>query len=305
MGVLERLGFSSDDRLIVVHVDDIGMSAAANRGALDALDGLATCGSIMVPCPAFGEIAAIARERPDLDLGVHLTLNAEYASYRWGPLRDDVPGLRCADGGMWRTTAETVEHASVEEVERELRAQIDRAVETGIDVTHLDSHMGTVMHPKFAAVYARLGRDYRLPIFLPRIDASILESAGVSHGIALYVQLIDDMEADGFPVFDHFCADSLRFEPGTGLAHNTKRLERLGPGLSYLITHAAQGGDELAAITADWRARDEERRIYSDGSMARVLDTRGVRTIGMRHLRDLIRTDPGPAPAGAVSSGIR
>jgi hypothetical protein len=72
-----------------------------------------------------------------------------------------------------------------------------------------------------------------------------------------------------------------------------------------LITHAAQGGDELAAITADWRARDEERRIYSDGSMARVLDTRGVRTIGMRHLRDLVRTDPGPAPAGAVSSGIR
>lgn len=286
---IESLGFSPDARVVVVHVDDIGMCDAGNAGAWLALDGAATCGSIMVPCPAFDHAAAMAGQRPDLDLGVHLTLNAEYASLRWGPVHPDVPGLRSPDGGMWRTSAETVANASAEEVDRELRAQIDRALDAGIDVTHLDSHMGTVMHPKFAEVYARLAVDYRLPIFLPRVDFAVLERRGLTEGLKLYRRLVEELEAGGYPLFDHFNADSLEFEPGTGLEHNTKRVGGFGPGLSYLIIHAARGGEQLESITADWRQRDEEHRIYSDGSMAEVLETRGVKTIGMRALRDLVR----------------
>ncbi len=286
---VEELGFASDDRVLVVHVDDIGMSTPANDGAVRALDGAATCGSIMVPCPAFDEIAAIARERPELDLGVHLTVNAEYEGYRWGPVADDVPGLVSPDGGMWRTSDETVENATAEEVDRELRAQIDKALEADIDVTHIDSHMGTVFNPAFVGVYLNLAREYRLPCFIPRVSREVLQRTGMPASLEHYVKLIEDVERDGLPVFDHFCADSLHFEPGTGPDHNRERVRKLGAGLSYLITHCARGGPELEGITHDWRQRDEEHRIYSDGTMADFLASEGVKTIGMRPLRDCLR----------------
>jgi predicted glycoside hydrolase/deacetylase ChbG (UPF0249 family) len=289
MSTLEQLGLGPEARAVVVHVDDLGMSPAANRGGLRAFAGAATCGSVMVPCPGFAEIAEAARARSDLDLGVHLTLNAEYATYRWGPVRADVPGLVSPDGGMWRTTAEAVANATVEEVDRELRAQIDLALEAGIDVTHLDSHMGTVFDPKFVSVYAALGRDYRLPIFVPRVDREMLAARGLADRLAPYLDLIDTVESGGFPVFDFFCADSLSFEPGTGAEHNGKRLDKFGAGLGYLITHCAEGGAELEAITDDWRQRDEEQRIYSDGTMASAMRERGIQPIGMRALRDLVR----------------
>lgn len=286
MSLLAELGYAPDERVVVVHVDDLGMSSAANLGGVRALEGAATCGSIMVPCPAFGEMAQIARERPELDLGVHLTLNCEYDGHRWGPVRSDVPSLVAPDGGMWRTVRETVEHALVEEVDRELRAQIHRALDAGIDVTHIDAHMGAVFDLKFVDVYFRLAHEFRLPAFIPRLarrEARVLNLGG---RLAEFERRIAAAEAAGFPVFDHFEADSLSFTPGTGLAHNTARIDRLGPGLAYLITHCAEGGPELESITRDWRQRDEERRIYSDGSMARELELRDIRTSGMRPLRE-------------------
>ncbi|MGH9886918.1 MAG: polysaccharide deacetylase family protein [bacterium] len=286
MSLLTELGYTPEERVVVVHVDDLGMSRAANAGGLRALEATATCGSIMAPCPGFDEMAAIARERPELDLGVHLTLNCEYDGHRWGPVRSDVPSLLAPDGGMWRTTRETIEHALVEEVDRELRAQIHRALDAGIDVTHIDSHMGTVFDLKFVDVYFRLAAEFKLPAFIPRLrkpEARVLNLGG---RLAEYERHIDRAEAAGFPIFDHFEADSLSFKPGTGLAHNSARIDRLGPGLAYLITHCAEGGPELEAITHDWRQRDEEHRIYSDGSMAKALSTRGMRTTGMRPLRD-------------------
>ena len=291
MSVLQQLGISPEQRAIVVHVDDMGMCAAANEGALRALAGSATCGSIMVPCPAFEQIARTARERPELDLGVHLTLNAEHETYRWGPVHEEVAGLVSPDGGMWRTTRETVDNASAEEVERELRSQVDRALDAGIDVTHLDSHMGTVFDLKFIEVYLRLARDYRLPCFIPRVRREVLEARGLLEGLEGYVELLESAESDGLPIFDHFDSNSLHFEPGTGAEHNRSRVEGLGPGLCYLITHCAAGGAELEAITDDWRQRDEEHRLYSDGTMARVFAQPDVRTIGMRPLRELLRSE--------------
>jgi len=286
---IEQLGYSTSDRVVVVHVDDLGMAPSANEGGVQALDGAATCGSVMAPCPAFEQIAQVARERPELDLGVHLTLNAEYEHYRWGPIAKLVPGLVSPDGGMWRTTAETVEHASAPEVDRELRAQIDRALEAGIDVTHLDSHMGTVFNPKFAQVYVSLARDYRLPAFIPRLAGEALRRADLPSNLELYVSLIERAENSGFPIFDHFNSDSLQFPPGTGADHNRARVDGFGAGISYLITHCARGGKELESIAPDWRQRDEERQIYSDGTMERHFADSGVKTLGMRPLRELVR----------------
>ena len=164
--VLERLGHAPDARVVVVHADDIGMCHSANVGAFEALDGgVVSCGSLMVPCPWFAEAAQMARERPQVDLGVHLTLTSEWDVYRWGPVvgRDAVPSLCADDGCFYPTTEAVLAHATIEDVERELRAQIDKALAAGVDVTHLDSHMGTVFAPPLLDVYARLMRDYELP----------------------------------------------------------------------------------------------------------------------------------------------
>ena len=273
MDTLERLGFSPGTTVAVVHADDIGMSHAANIGAFAALDtGPATCGSVMVPCPWFSEAAEMARARPDVDLGVHLTLNAEFDGYRWGPVagRTAVPSLVDDAGNLHRTSRETVKYGSVDDVRAELRAQIDAALAAGIDVTHLDSHMGTVFHPKFFDVYLELGREYRLPLFLPRTED--IRS-----------------DPDGFIMFDGYDAESLGFEPGQGPTHNARRIGRLGSGLNYLICHPAQGGDELSAITDTAHQRDFERQFYGGEAGRATLSDAGVETIGMRRLHDLLR----------------
>ncbi len=273
MDTVERLGFAAGTTVAVVHADDIGMSHAANVGAFAALEaGPATCGSVMMPCPWSTEAAEMARARPDVDLGVHLTLNSEFDGYRWGPVagRTAVPSLVDDAGHLLHTSRETVKYGSVDDVRTELRAQIDAALAAGIDVTHLDSHMGTVFHPKFFDAYLELGRAYQLPLFLPSVP-----------------EIRPD--PDELVVFDGFDADSLGFEQGEGDTHNVRRISELAPGLNYLICHPAQGGDELSAITETAHQRDFERQFYGGDAGRTALAAAGVETIGMYPLRELLR----------------
>lgn len=290
MSVLEDLGFETEASVVVVHVDDVGMCQSANSGALAAFEGAATCGSVMVPCPGFEEIAALAGEQPELDLGIHLTLNCEYDGYRWGPVDSAAASLQSGDGGMWRSVDETVENATVEDVEIELRAQIERASAAGIDITHLDSHMGSIFHPKFVEIYFKLALEFQLPVFIPRVTREVLERTGMPESLERYVEIIDGAEAMGFPIFDAFDNDSLQFEPGHEEAHNFARAASLGTGLTYLITHCAIGDAELQRITPDWQQRDGEYQVYSDGRMGAHFEGLGVKTIGMRPLRDRLRS---------------
>jgi len=288
----DRLGFAADARVAIVHCDDIGMCHAANDGAFAALArGPATCGSLMVPCPAFDAAAEHARAHPELDLGVHLTLNAEWPRYRWGPVAGAraVPSLVDAEGQLPRTTQETLARARPEHVEIELRAQIERALAAGIDVTHLDAHMGTALLPPFGRIYAALAREYRLPVFAVRPDADALRAAGVPGSGAFFAALAEELAAGGVPLLDGFDANSLHFEPGAGERHNAARLRGLRRGVNYLICHPAQAGDELSAICPDAHARDFERGYYGGEAGRRALESEGILTLGMRALRDLMR----------------
>jgi predicted glycoside hydrolase/deacetylase ChbG (UPF0249 family) len=289
----ERLGFSATDRVAVVHCDDIGMCHAANEGAYEALsNGPATCGSVMVPCPWFEEAAARARANPGFDLGVHLTLNAEWEHYRWGPVasRDRVPSLLDAQGNLPRSTMETVKQAKPEEVEIELRAQLEKALGAGIDVTHIDSHMGTVFFPPFIPIYARLAREYRVAAFAVRPDPKVLAARGLAGAEKIFAGLADLIEDAGVPLVDAFDANSLEFGVGEGEAHNAKRLAQIGTGVTYLICHPAKGGEELdAAAGSSAHARDFERTFYGGEAGRRALAEAGIKTVGMRALRELMR----------------
>jgi hypothetical protein len=289
----ERLGFGADERVAVVHVDDLGMCHAANEGGFEALlAGPATCGSIMVPCPWFREAADLAQAHPELDLGVHLTLNAEWPHYRWGPVagRRAVPSLVDEQGFLPRTSLEVVQRAKPEEVELELRAQIDAALAAGIDVTHLDTHMGTAFYPPFLPVYAKLAVEYRLPVFAFRPDDEVLATRNLVAFGPFLRSLVASLGEAGLPVLDGFDADSLSFAEGEGLVHNRGRLAKLAPGVSYLICHAARGGEELSAVTPDSaHQREFERTFYGGEPGRRELAAAGIRTTGMRELRDLVR----------------
>lgn len=289
----KRLGFAATDRVAVVHCDDIGMCHAANEGAFEALaSGPATCGSIMVPCPWFGEAAEHAKNHPELDLGVHLTLNSEWPHYRWGPVasRDRVPSLLDEDGMLPRTLLEVAKRAKPEEVEIELRAQIEKALSAGIDVTHIDSHMGTVFVGQFAPVYARLAAEFRVPAFAVRPNRAMLAAQGIPGAEEVFAAVLALLDEAGGPVLDAFDADSLDFPDGGGLAHNHARLDRLKPGVTYLICHPARDGEELrAAMPRGAHQRDFERTFYGGEAGRRALEERGIRTVGMRPLRDLMR----------------
>ncbi len=164
--LVERLGYTADTKAVILSCDDLGASHASNEGVFRALhDGSATCASLMVP--AAWACHAANNTRADDDIGVHLTLNSEHSCYRWGPVTHS-PSLQSGEGGFPRTLADLWEHADPAEVLRELRAQVERAMVWGVDVTHLAPHLSAItLRPEFFDVYLELAYEYKLPIRLP------------------------------------------------------------------------------------------------------------------------------------------
>jgi len=168
---LARLGFGPQSRVAIVHADDIGMCHGANTAFAELSRlGVINCGSVMVPCPWFNEVAEMAANDSDLDIGVHLTLTSEWKTYRWAPISTTLrsSGLIDDSGYFWHRVPKLAASVIPEAAEAEMRAQIDRAKTTGIDTTHIDSHMGAALLPQLIEIYVRLGREYRLPILMPK-----------------------------------------------------------------------------------------------------------------------------------------
>ena len=270
----ERLGYEAGAKLLIINADDLGSTHSANVGVYEALrGGLATSATLMVPCPWAREAAARYRGE---DIGVHLTLNAEYDLYRWGPITH-APSLLDGDGGFPRTIDDVWDHADLDEVRRELRAQVERAIYWGFDVSHLDSHMGTLqLRPEFFDVYLELAVDFRLPLRLS--GASTERIIGFP-----FRQLAAD-EGVVFP-------DNFVHVRGTGTRRALERtLADLRPGVTEIYLHPAVDSPELRAITHDWTNRvDDHELVTRDRSMATMIERVGAKLVGYRELRELMR----------------
>jgi chitin disaccharide deacetylase len=270
----ERLGHGPDDRLLIINCDDLGSCHAANVGTYDALrDGVATSATLMVPCPWARDAAARYRGE---DVGVHLTLNAEHDRYRWGPITH-APSLLDGDGGFPRTVTDVWDHADLDEVRRELRAQVERAILWGFDISHLDSHMGTVqLRPEFFDVYLDLAVEFGLPMRL--------SGASSERVVGFPFRRLAEEAGVLFP--DHFV-----LVRGVGSRSTIESMVgSLRPGVTEVYVHPAVDAPELRALASDWEARvDDHALVTTDPALRGALEQAGVQLIGYRPLRDLQR----------------
>jgi len=270
----ERLGYDAAARLVIVNCDDLGSCHAANVGCFDALrDGVATSASLMIPSPWSREAASRYRGE---DVGVHLTLNSEWDLFRWGPITH-APSLLDGDGGFPRTLTEIWDHADLDELRRECRTQVERAILWGFDVSHLDSHLSAMqMRPEFFDIYLELAVDFGLPIRL--------SGAETERSIGFPFRRLAAEEGVVFP-------DGVVPLARTGSRAAFERaLHALEPGVTELVAHPAVDTPELRAAAPDWAHRvDDHDTLVTDHEIKRLIERAGVVLIGYRDLRELQR----------------
>lgn len=270
----ERLGYSPDDRLVILSCDDLGSCHAANVGVFRAIrEGAATCASLMVPAPWAGHAAKLST--PADDLGVHLTLNAEHECYRWGPITH-APSLQSGEGGFPRTLEDLWEHADHAEVLRELRAQVERALAWGIDVTHLAPHLTAItLRPEFFDVYLELAVEFALPIRLPSTVSA--EQAGFPF------RSLAENEGIVFP--DHFDHD---WRAGSADRVHAA-VAALQPGVTEIHVQPAIDTPEVRALGAYSQGWVDDLELVTSDDLRDRLDASGAVLIGYRALRDAMR----------------
>jgi predicted glycoside hydrolase/deacetylase ChbG (UPF0249 family) len=277
--VQERLGYPANARLLVIHADDLGMSHSVNRATFEALEkGWITSSSILVPCPWFPEVARFAASHPDADLGIHLAVNSEWTGFRWAPVSpvDAVSSLLDRDGYLPLEETAVVANAKPDQVERELRAQVDRARKAGVHLTHLDSHMATLFRsPELLKVYLKLGPAYNLPLLLERSGADRSPWA-VTTDVDALVDRVVSLDAPGAA-------------PSEWPAAYEKLLTPLPPGVYELIVHLAYDDDEMRGATWDhpnwgaaWRQADFD--LVKSDRFREFLKSQGFQLVGWKEL---------------------
>ena len=284
----ERLGWGARDVVVILHVDDAGMSHTSNLGAIEALEqGVASSCSVMMPCSWVSEMAHFLQKNPKIDAGLHLTLTAEWKGYRWGPLAGklQVPGLVDDEGCLWPSVQEVAAHASPDEVDRELRAQIARAERLHIPITHLDSHMGTLFaRQDYFERFARLGIEKNIPVLTVSSQGAHLSPDERASAAPLEPWLAKLWNA-GLPALDDLYTG---FTSLTG--DKTERIlalfQELKPGVTEILFHASRPSDEFPAVTASSAARGADLKVLTDPRVERAIRERGIILTTWRELHE-------------------
>jgi predicted glycoside hydrolase/deacetylase ChbG (UPF0249 family) len=288
---LTKLGYSNNDRLVIIHTDDIGMCHASVQAFKDLWAfGTITSGAVMVPCPWFPAVAQMCRENPEIDMGVHATLNAEWENYRWGPVstRESSSGLMDDAGYFHQWHQAVYDHAKPEAVDAEVNAQVERALAEGIDVTHIDSHMGTIMNPKFIESYVQAAAKRLLPSLLPTLTAVGWNVMAGEEQRLTYAPVMEMLEPLGVPLVDGILGMPL--EHGDDHIGVAKKLFAEVPiGITHLILHPSIDTPELRTLAPDWPARVANYNAFMSDELKKFIESEDIKLIGFRALRDAMR----------------
>lgn len=297
----ERLGFPRGKKVIVLHVDDAGMSYEANQGARRALDeGIAVSTSVMMPCAWVPQFMAYAAQKPNIDVGIHLTLTSEWSAYRWVPLTGQKTGLCDPQGAFWPSVQEVVDHATPDEVEAEIRAQLARFRAFGLEPTHLDSHMGTLFQLKFLPRYVKLGIEQKIPLLFPGGHATLIgQTNNMPQDQRVLARKVGkQLWEAGLPVFDDLDASSYGWNLPAGTPVTDKALQamktakymdlltRCRPGLTYVIMHCAANSPQFGQITSSWPTRQGDMLAMLDPALKAYIQREGIIVTTCRELME-------------------
>lgn len=309
----EKLGFPKGAKVIILHVDDAGMSWDSNEGTIKSIDeGVANSFSVMMPCPWVPAIVRYIKETPDSDAGLHLTLTSEWKNYRWGPLmgKPAVPGLVDEEGAMWRTVEQVVENSNGDEVEAEIRAQLDRALTMGFQPTHLDSHMGTLFaNQDFLERYIKVGAEHQIPVMFPgghnavlkeeyrlRAQGELIKAGKWKEGMEIPVPEVLHQAPEvgkkvwslGLPVFDdlHNMSYGWDFPKGKKLTERNiqdfytekfiESFDLLEPGLTMVLMHCTHPSEIFKEISGSGVRRRGDMLAMQDPRLAAYLEKEGI-----------------------------
>ena len=281
--VAERLGYPADAKLLIVHADDLAVAHSVDTASFDALNKNAvTSASIMVPCAWLTEVAAYAKEHPDADLGLHLTLTSEWKTDRWGSVesKDKVKSLFDPSGYLWPETIPAAQNIRPEDAEREIRAQIERAMALGIHPTHLDSHMAVLFAtPELFGVYVKAAREYKLPFLAARVP----------NAPAQMVAALSDKDI----VLDAVVMANPSVHANEWREFYVSAVKNLKPGLTEMIVHLGHDDAELQAVTVDhpdygsaWRQRDYD--VVTGSDFKKAIEENHVILVRWRDLKKLV-----------------
>jgi hypothetical protein len=289
---LKRLGFSNDDRVIIIHTDDIGMCQASVDAFADLVDfGLISSGAVMVPCPWFLEAAKFAVAHPEADLGAHMTLTSEWETYRWGPIstRDPETGLMDEQGFFHRTSEGVWANANPEAAIAELGMQVERALQAGINLTHIDTHMGSIAHPAIIPGYVQLAIKYGLPPMIPRMTAEDLAARKDvdAQAAEMAAGLIHTLEEMGIPLLDGLSGLEL-VDAGERFEQAKQALSALKPGITHFIIHPSKDTPELRHITKSWDCRVADYETFMSEETREFIKNEGIQVIGYRALKEIM-----------------
>lgn len=300
----EKLGFPKNARVLILHMDDAGMSYSSDMGIEKVFKvGVANSTSVMMPCPWVPQIVRYIKEHPGIDAGLHLTLTSEWKDYRWSPLAGAaaVPGLTDSTGSLWADVADVVKHASAEEVDKEIRAQLSRAERMGFHPTHLDSHMGTLFaSPTFMEKYIRLGIEKQIPVMFPGGN-----DAAIQDEMKLPNEFIRQMRQEGkliwnagLPVLDDLHNYSYDWKVPPDLSKDDKKLCKwrvalyektllqLKPGVTMVIMHCTDPSQIFSKITDSGDLRKADMLAMLDPGFKKFLHDNGFILTTWRELME-------------------
>lgn len=289
--ILKEMGFTKKDKVVVVHADDVGVTQSSIDAYLELLDfGTISSGSTMVPCPWFPKVAQIFRENPQLDLGLHLTLNCEYETYRWRPVSNQIEqsGLIDEYGYFKQNKQNVMETGQASAVAEEIEAQIAMAKKLGVSPTHVDSHSGTLWNEKFIDIYLNIYPNHDiLPVVFNFLDMDEAFAANVRKMFNIPEEKIKRFMRQNIPVVDaisglpveHTYDKNERFQMAKSILGQTEEGK-----LTHFAFHPMKNTPESYALNRYSEGRIADYEVFMQKEMKVFMKESGITLIGYQDL---------------------